>query len=68
METVITAEKIYRQRKVMSNYTEYDLIVIGDKINQGITCLITVSEARKDITLYSLFDDSSLGVLFTRTI
>lgn len=52
METVITPKKIYRQLKVMSNYTEYNLIVIGYKINQGITCLITVSEAIKDFVFF----------------
>lgn len=61
METVITPQKFFRQLQVISNYPEYNLIVTGYEINQGITCLITVSEARKDITLYSLCDDYSLG-------
>ncbi|MGP0128676.1 MAG: cobyric acid synthase CobQ [cyanobacterium endosymbiont of Rhopalodia musculus] len=63
MKTVITPKKICRQRQVISNYPESNLIVTGYEIHQGITCLIKSSNIEKAITLYSLFDDSSLGVV-----
>jgi adenosylcobyric acid synthase len=63
METVITPKKISRQRQVISNYPESGLMVTGYEIHQGITCLIKFPETREATTLYSLFDDSSLGVV-----
>ncbi|BBA78661.1 cobyric acid synthase [cyanobacterium endosymbiont of Rhopalodia gibberula] len=63
METVITPKKISRQRQIISNYPKSGLIVIGYEIHQGITCSIESKKTRKAITLYSLFDDSSLGVV-----
>ncbi|XTZ12946.1 MAG: cobyric acid synthase CobQ [cyanobacterium endosymbiont of Rhopalodia inflata] len=63
METVITPEKISRQRQVISNYPASGLMVTGYEIHQGITSLIKFPETKEAITLYSLFDDSSLGVV-----
>lgn len=63
IETVITPKKISRQRKIISNYPKFGLHVTGYEIHQGITCFIKSAETTKTITLYSLFDDSSLGVV-----
>ena len=63
VETVITSKKISCQRQVTSNYPQFGLPVTGYEIHKGITRSIKSTEATKTITLYSLFDDSSLGVV-----
>ena len=63
MTTVISSKKISRQRQVISNYPKSGLTVRGYEIHQGITSFIKSSQTKKATALYSLFDDSSLGVV-----
>ncbi len=62
MNTVITPKKITSQRQVMANYPQSRIPITGYEIHQGITRLVD-SLKTKNMTLYGLFDDSSLGVV-----
>jgi adenosylcobyric acid synthase len=57
MKTVITPQKIARQRQVTSNYPQIGLPVTGYEIHQGRTRAV-----ESDTTL-PLFDDPTLGVV-----
>ncbi|ACK65679.1 cobyric acid synthase CobQ [Rippkaea orientalis PCC 8801] len=61
LETIITSNKIVRQRQIMSNYPYSGLPVTGYEIHQGITQLIQSYETEQTILLDQLFDDISLG-------
>lgn len=62
VKTVITSQKIARQRIVSSNYPQVGLPVSGYEIHQGRTRLIQPEEG--EILPYKpLFDDASLGIV-----
>ena len=57
LRTVMTPQKITRQRQVTSQYPQPGLPVAGYEIHQGHTQITKLEE------IMSLFDDSSLGVV-----
>jgi adenosylcobyric acid synthase len=63
LKTVITGQKVARQRLVTSNFPQPGLPVAGYEIHQGRSHLIEV-EGEDGKPLYKpLFDDSNLGVV-----
>jgi adenosylcobyric acid synthase len=62
LRTVITGQKVARQRLVTSNYPQTGLPVVGYEIHQGRSHLAEESE-NGDFTYKPLFDDSNLGVV-----
>ncbi|NEQ31071.1 MAG: cobyric acid synthase CobQ [Leptolyngbya sp. SIO4C5] len=64
LRTVITSQKIARQRSVTSKYPQTGLPVIGYEIHQGRTQLVASDKEEAEAPVYhSLFDDRSLGVV-----
>ena len=64
MTTVMTADKITRQRLVSSNYPQAGLPVAGYEIHQGRTQMLESEERVLDFSSYKpLFDDPSLGMV-----
>ncbi len=64
VKTVITAQKITRQRLVSSNYPQSGLPVAGYEIHQGRTRMLDPDEGGSMLANYKpLFDDSSLGIV-----
>ncbi|MFE4108178.1 cobyric acid synthase CobQ [Almyronema epifaneia] len=64
LRTVITSQKIARQRSVTSKYPQTGLPVVGYEIHQGRTQLVTNDKEETEAPVYhSLFDDRSLGVV-----
>jgi len=63
LRTVITQQKVARQRTVSSRYPQQGLPIFGYELHQGRTQLV-LSEAQEDGTSYEfLFDDRGLGVV-----
>lgn len=62
VKTVITSQKIARQRVVSSNYPQVGLPVSGYEIHQGRTRLIQPEEG-ETLPYKPLFDDASLGIV-----
>ncbi|ARV61976.1 cobyric acid synthase CobQ [Nostocales cyanobacterium HT-58-2] len=61
IKTVITGQKIARQRQVTSNYPQMGLPVIGFEIHQGRSRIeITGTEPQ---SYHNLFDDANLGLV-----
>jgi adenosylcobyric acid synthase len=61
IKTVITGQKIARQRQVSSNYPQLGLPVIGFEIHQGRSRIeIPTTEPQK---YHTLFDDANLGLV-----
>jgi adenosylcobyric acid synthase len=58
MKTIITPQKIARQRQVTSNFPQVGLPVTGYEIHQGRTRTI-----ESETTTQSLFDDPTLGMV-----
>jgi len=62
LRTLITGQKISRQRSVTSNYPQAGLPVTGYEIHQGRSHLLELPE--KQLSAYKpLFDDSGLGIV-----
>ncbi|NJO39629.1 MAG: cobyric acid synthase CobQ [Cyanobacteria bacterium CRU_2_1] len=65
LKTVITGQKVARQRLVTSNFPQIGLPVAGYEIHQGRSHLVD-SEAEGGTPTYKpMFDDSNLGVVDT---
>jgi adenosylcobyric acid synthase len=63
LKTVITGQKVARQRLVTSNYPQEGLPVAGYEIHQGRSHL-ALNEVEPGATVFkALFDDSNLGVV-----
>jgi adenosylcobyric acid synthase len=62
LKTVITGNKIARQRLVSSNYPQVGLPVTGYEIHQGRSRLLE-REEEKQSSCKPLFDDSGLGLV-----
>lgn len=63
LRTVITQQKVARQRSVSSKYPQDGLPVIGYEIHQGRTQLVMPSEGEPASTFMPIFDDRSLGIV-----
>lgn len=65
LKTVITGNKIARQRLVTSNYPQVGLPVAGYEIHQGRSRLLESEEEAKQSSYKPLFDDPGLGIVDT---
>ncbi|MBE9079433.1 cobyric acid synthase CobQ [Romeria aff. gracilis LEGE 07310] len=64
LRTVITAQKVARQRTVSSKFPQEGLPVVGYEIHQGRTQLVTTAEGEAPTQSFlPIFDDRSLGVV-----
>jgi adenosylcobyric acid synthase len=63
LQTVITGNKVARQRVVTSNYPQPGLPVTGYEIHQGRTRLVESERDSAKATYHPLFDDAGLGVV-----
>lgn len=63
LKTVITGQKIARQRLVTSNFPQTGLPVSGYEIHQGRSHLVMETEESGAPLYKALFDDSNLGVV-----
>ena len=65
LRTVITQQKVARQRTVSSKYPQEGLPVVGYEIHQGRTQLVmpTGSEGENVPSFLPIFDDRSLGIV-----
>jgi adenosylcobyric acid synthase len=63
LSTVLTTNKIARQRQVISKFPQSGLPVDGYEIHQGRTRLVTSKGKEIEGTYYNIFDDSGLGVV-----
>ena len=63
LKTVITGNKVARQRSVTSNYPQVGLPVAGYEIHQGRSRLIESEEGEQQSSYKPLFDDSGLGLV-----
>ncbi len=63
LKTVITGNKVARQRSVASNYPQVGLPVVGYEIHQGRSRLIESEEGEQQSSYKPLFDDSGLGLV-----
>ncbi|MBE9231612.1 cobyric acid synthase CobQ [Cuspidothrix issatschenkoi LEGE 03284] len=68
IKTVITGQKIARQRQVTSNYPQIGLPVAGFEIHQGRTTYTSPSPSRSEHSAdqkscQALFDDNNLGLV-----
>jgi adenosylcobyric acid synthase len=63
LKTVITGNKIARQRLVSSNYPQVGLPVTGYEIHQGRSRLLDSEEGVKQSAYKPLFDDPGLGIV-----
>lgn len=63
LRTVITQQKIARQRTVSSKYPQEGLPVIGYEIHQGRTQLVMSTSGEVDSSFMAIFDDRSLGIV-----
>lgn len=65
LKTIITGQKVARQRLVSSNYPQMGLPITGYEIHQGRTSPVEADGEGKDILYSPLFDDPNLGVVDT---
>lgn len=63
LKTVITGQKVARQRQVTSNYPQPGLPVLGYEIHQGRSHLAEAESESDGATFNPLFDDKNLGVV-----
>ena len=63
LRTVITQQKVARQRTVSSKYPQDGLPVVGYEIHQGRTQLVMPNEGEAENTFMPIFDDRSLGIV-----
>ena len=63
LRTVITQQKVARQRTVTSKYPQEGLPVVGYEIHQGRTQLVMSTTGEADNTFMAIFDDRSLGIV-----
>ena len=63
IKTVITGNKIARQRLVSSNYPQVGLPVAGYEIHQGRSRLLESEDGEKQPSCKPLFDDPGLGIV-----
>jgi adenosylcobyric acid synthase len=63
IKTVITGQKVARQRQVTSNFPQVGLPVLGYEIHQGRTHLADMDQEPDSPVFKSLFDDRNLGVV-----
>ena len=61
LETVITPDKIVRQRQTCSVYPHPGFPVLGYEIHQGITRLCHNKGEKDETIIHALFDDINLG-------
>lgn len=64
METVLTPEKVLRQRQVISVFPQEGFAIAGYELHQGVTRWLNLT-AEEDLPPFhqALFDDASLGVI-----
>ncbi|WP_339390470.1 cobyric acid synthase CobQ [Crocosphaera watsonii] len=63
VETVISAEKIIRQRQTCSVYPHAGFPITGYEIHQGITHIVENTTQPNRTNIHGLFEDSSLGIV-----
>lgn len=63
LRTVITNQKVARQRTVTSKYPQEGLPVIGYEIHQGRTQLVMSTGTEEENTFMPIFDDRGLGIV-----
>jgi adenosylcobyric acid synthase len=63
LKTIITGQKVARQRLVTSNYPQMGLPVVGYEIHQGRSHLVEMEGENGEAAYKPLFDDSNLGVV-----
>lgn len=63
IETVITPEKIVRQRQTSSVYPYPGFPIMGYEIHQGVSRLPKNQTQLRKTTIHALFEDSSLGIV-----
>ena len=63
LRTVITQQKVARQRTVSSKYPQDGLPVTGYEIHQGRTQMVMPNEGEATNTFMPIFDDRSLGIV-----
>jgi len=63
LKTVITGNKVARQRLVTSNYPQVGLPVTGYEIHQGRSRLLESEDGDKASSFKPLFDDPGLGIV-----
>lgn len=63
LKTVITGNKVARQRMVTSNYPQVGLPVTGYEIHQGRSRLMEAEEGNNNTSCKLLFDDPGLGIV-----
>jgi adenosylcobyric acid synthase len=63
LKTVITGNKVARQRLVTSNYPQVGLPVAGYEIHQGRSRLLESEDGDKAASFKPLFDDPGLGIV-----
>ncbi|HEY9669586.1 MAG TPA: cobyric acid synthase CobQ [Coleofasciculaceae cyanobacterium] len=63
LKTVITGNKVARQRLVTSNYPQAGLPVTGYEIHQGRSRLADTEDGTKQSSCKPLFDDPGLGIV-----
>ena len=63
LRTVITQQKVARQRTVSSRYPQEGLPVVGYEIHQGRTQLVLPNEGEAENSFMPIFDDRSLGIV-----
>ena len=63
LKTVITGNKVARQRIVTSNYPQVGLPVAGYEIHQGRSRLVESEEENQHPSCKPLFDDPGLGIV-----
>ncbi|HEY9621217.1 MAG TPA: cobyric acid synthase CobQ [Crinalium sp.] len=64
LKTVITGQKVARQRLVTSNFPQVGLPVAGYEIHQGRSHLVDMDSTEPGMPSYKpLFDDTNLGVV-----
>ncbi len=63
LRTVITQQKVARQRTVSSKYPQEGLPVVGYEIHQGRTQLVMATGDESDGSFMPIFDDRSLGIV-----